>query len=203
MSKQLNVKKWKDMEIWEIDQIPYLFLGYEPVPYNFRPLDDVTTLDEQESELYDQYFNLIRVAIDIGKLTPVQSSTARTTPLRAVEIKEWRKTKQDSIKPVPIYLKMEEEIQVPDTADNSVKSKTIPNQEPKPYNPRHEIYKKVYSKISLLKSTTGWRRAVEIVGLERKEGYVMDNDGHKVTEKRFQDTYSEKFRPLLPKSKDN
>jgi len=203
MSKQLNVKKWKDMEIWEIDQIPYLFLGYEPVPYNSRPLDDVTTLDKQESELYDQYWHLIRVAIDIGKLIPVQSSTARTTPLRAVEIKEWRKDKQHSIKPVPIYVEMEKKIQEPDAADNSVKSKTITNREPKPYNPRHEIYKKVMSKKSMLDSTIGWQRAVEIVRLHRKDGYVIDDDGNKVTEKRFQDTYSGNIRPLLSNPKDS
>ena len=96
---RLNVDYWKNKKIWEIDQIPYLFLGYEPVPHNSRPLDDVTTLDKQESELYDQYWHLIRVAIDIGKLIPVQSSTARTTPLRAVEIKEWRKDKQHAREP--------------------------------------------------------------------------------------------------------
>jgi len=122
--------------------------------------------------------------------------------LRAVDIKVWRKTKH-SIEPVEIYVEMEKKIQEPDAADNSVKSKTITNREPKPYNPRHEIYKKVMRKKSVLDSTIGWQRAVEIVGLRRKGGYVVDDEGNKVTEKSFQNNYSESIRPLLSNSKES
>jgi len=107
---RLNVDYWKNKKIWEIDQIPYLFLGYEPVPHNYRPLDDVTTLDRQESERYYQYWRLIQEAIDLDELIPIKSSMAHTTPLKAADIKKWRKD-VSYIKPSKIYLEMEEGIQ--------------------------------------------------------------------------------------------
>jgi len=115
----LNFAYWKDKTIWEIYQIPYLFLGYEPKPYNSRLLDDVIDLDEQEGKRYDQYYDLIKDAIDSGALICDPSARTPTTPLRASDIKTWRKT-VDFIKPAKIYLDMEDAItESPSNANNN------------------------------------------------------------------------------------
>jgi len=175
VNKQLDVDHWKDMEIWEIDQIPYLFLGYEPVPYNPRPLDDVTTLDEEEGKLYDRYYELIRVAIDIGDLIPVQSPTARKTPLRATHVIKWRKKKR-SIKEVKIYIDLEKAIpetfKISTSKDESdciewlislMEDNNSPTQSKVKY---HEDAKEKFNNIGTRAFNRAWSAAIDTTGNE-------------------------------------
>lgn len=123
---RLNVDYWKDKAIWKDYEIPYLFLGYEPKPCEYDDydrIDDSLSLNDQEVELYRQYFNLIREAIKLGSLTPFEI-TSDSISLRATDVKEWRKT-VPFIKPVKIYLEMEKEIPEPNTADISEVTKPI------------------------------------------------------------------------------
>jgi len=110
---------WKEKELWNDYEIPYLFLGYEPMSCDYAALHRIDSLflNDREEELYSQYLNLIREAIDLGSLTPFKT-TSHSISFRSGDIKVWRKTKS-SIKPVQIYIDMEKEIQEPDTADNS------------------------------------------------------------------------------------
>ena len=109
MSEQLNVDYWINKKIWENHEIPYLFLGYNPKPYDSRPLDDYVVLNEEEQELYDNYLKLINEAITLGKLIPASVNLRGFCSLRAADIKEWRKD-VSYIKPKEIYLEMENAI---------------------------------------------------------------------------------------------
>jgi len=122
---RLKVDFWKEMAIWEVYQIPYLFLGYEPPPaHDSYRLDDIVSLDEHDGELRWQYEKLIRDAIDSGALISDPFARTTTTPLRAVGVIKWRKNKT-SIEPVQIYREMEKEIQESDTAVISEVTKAI------------------------------------------------------------------------------
>lgn len=139
MSEQLHVEYWKDKEIWDNYEIPYLFLGYNPKPYDSRPFDDYITLDEHEQELYDLYFKLINEAIELGKLISVKVNLRNFCSLRAADVIKWRKTK-NSIKPVRIYLKMEKEIHESETEDKvNQQSTTTRHTQSKEFQPRDAI----------------------------------------------------------------
>jgi len=127
MNKQLNVEYWKAKVIWEDHEIPYLFLGYQPLSDDYDKLyriDDQIYLDDQEAEPYRNYLKLIREAIKLDELIPFGTNSKGWYSLRASDIKVWRKN-ISIIEPVEIYLEMEEGIQESGTADISEITKPI------------------------------------------------------------------------------
>jgi len=137
---RLKVDFWKEMAIWEVYQIPYLFLGYEPPPaHDSYRLDDIVSLDEHDDELRWQYEKLIRDAIDSGALISDPFARTPTTPLRAVDVIKWRKNKT-SIEPVQIYLEMEKEIHESETEDKvNQQPTTTRHTQSKDFQPRDAI----------------------------------------------------------------
>jgi len=135
----LDVEHWKDVEKWDNYEIPYLFLGYNPKPYDSRPLDDYIVLDGHEQGLYDHYFKLINEAIEFGKLTAVGIDIRGFCSLRATKVIKWRKSKK-SIKPVDIYLELEQEIHKLESDDKvNQQDTTTRRTQNQDYNPTSRI----------------------------------------------------------------
>jgi hypothetical protein len=114
----LNPEYWLSKELWTEYEIPFLFLGYKP------QYGDIY-LNAQEDALRERYAELIREAIQLKKLIPYDNRyDYRGSGLAFLshDVKTWRKTKEQFIKPVQIYLDIEKDIKEPDTADNLVKS---------------------------------------------------------------------------------
>ena len=63
-TNRLHVEYWKAKKIWEDHEIPYLFLGYQPLRDDYDKLDrieDRIYLNDYEEGKYREYLNAIRL----------------------------------------------------------------------------------------------------------------------------------------------